>query len=243
MTQRPFFFLTAVAVTAFVLASCESEGDGSSYTLPDTPPNAEDDFAEASSGVATVIEVLDNDSDAEDDQLEVDDVTQPLNGAVEISGTSKRVEYTSEEGFSGVDTFTYTAIDDDGNTASATVTVDVSSPPTLVILSPADGEVLPEGPVLVTWEVAGCEVTGPNNNPDGCHLHRYVDREGYSDDDSGTGWYGRFDFELFDLPPGPHLLWLRLHRNDGSDGAWAPTVEQEIQICVETCEEPEGDED
>ncbi len=226
-----------VAATPLLILSC-GDGTGDDYELPDNPPEAQDDFAEASSGEMESIEVLDNDSDAEDDDLDVDSITQPNNGSTEISGTSKRVEYTSEDGFAGTDTFEYTAIDDNGNTATATVTVEVTAAPTLVILSPEDGETLPEGPVAVSWEVEGCEVTGPGNNPDGCHIHRYLDREGYSDDDSGTGWYGRVDFELLDLAPGPHLIWLRLHRNDGSDGAWNPEVGQEIGICIETCDDP-----
>jgi len=231
--------LFAVVINVlWLLPACGGEGDDD-YELPNSPPEARDDSAEAFSGELTSIEVLDNDSDDEDDDLDVESVTQAVNGVVEISGTSKRVEYTSEEGFAGTDTFEYTAIDDDGNTASATVTVEVTAAPTLVILSPEAGAILPEGPVVVSWEVEGCEVTGPGNNPDGCHIHRYVDREGYSDDDSGTGWYGRIDFELLDLAPGPHLLWLRIHRNDGSDGAWNPEVGQEIQICIETCDEPE----
>ena len=66
--------------------------------------------------------VLDNDSDVDGDALRVSAVTQPANGTARIN-TDNTVRYTPRKGFKGTDTFTYVVTDNNGGTASATVTV------------------------------------------------------------------------------------------------------------------------
>jgi len=68
------------------------------------------------------IDVLSNDTD-DGDSLSIGTIVQPTNGVATINGT--RVEYTPNENFNGVDSFTYTPNDGivDGNPVSVTVTV------------------------------------------------------------------------------------------------------------------------
>ena len=91
------------------------------------PPVAEDDSATTDEDTPVTINVLANDSDAdEDDDLTVSEVTQGANGSVAINEDETTVTYTPDPGFSGTDTFTYTASDGKGGTDTATVTVTVN---------------------------------------------------------------------------------------------------------------------
>ena len=87
-------------------------------------PVAQDDSA-ISNGSTVNINVLTNDSDADNDVLTLSNVSQPQNGTSSISGG--QVTYTPNNNFSGTDSFTYTIRDTNGNTATATVNVVVNS--------------------------------------------------------------------------------------------------------------------
>ncbi len=76
--------------------------------------------------------MLTNDSDPAGGTLSLTSLTQPSNGTASILGTS--IVYTPRNGFTGVDTFTYTMAGSEG-TATATVTVtvtNVNEPPVAV---------------------------------------------------------------------------------------------------------------
>jgi hypothetical protein len=88
------------------------------------PPVANDDERTTLSGVATTINVLANDSDADGDSLTVTGVTSPANGTATIN-PDNTVTYRSNCGFQGVDSFTYTISDGNGGTDTAQVTVRV----------------------------------------------------------------------------------------------------------------------
>ena len=91
-------------------------------------PVAVDDTATVVSDDAIDIVVTANDTDADGDDLGVAAVTQPANGqAVVISWNV--VRYTSQPGFTGDDSFTYTVTDGGLESAPATVTVTVMAPP------------------------------------------------------------------------------------------------------------------
>ncbi|TDN82410.1 gliding motility-associated-like protein, partial [Salegentibacter sp. 24] len=70
--------------------------------------------------------VLDNDSDPDNDALEVTTTTAPTNGSVVINqgGT---VTYTPNNNFNGTDSFSYTITDGNGGTDTAMVTVTVGA--------------------------------------------------------------------------------------------------------------------
>lgn len=87
-------------------------------------PLAQADFAETSAGTKIMIDVLANDSDADNDTLSLASVTQPVNGSVLIAaGTA--ISYEPDAGFEGEDSFSYQVTDGRGGLATATVTVTV----------------------------------------------------------------------------------------------------------------------
>ena len=88
------------------------------------PPRAADDFAVVTLNTETAIDVLVNDTDPNNDALTVAAVTQgSAGGAVSHDGVT--VTYDPPHNFVGLDTFTYTASDGEGGTATARVEVDV----------------------------------------------------------------------------------------------------------------------
>lgn len=86
-------------------------------------PVANNDSATTDADLAVVIDVLANDTDTEGDALSITAVSQGGNGAVVNNGGD--VTYTPDPGFSGSDSFSYTANDgtQDSNPATVTVTV------------------------------------------------------------------------------------------------------------------------
>jgi outer membrane protein OmpA-like peptidoglycan-associated protein len=100
------------------------------------PPTAVDDsYSVARDSVATVLEVLDNDTGSpdRDETLTVVSVTQPATGGT-VTLVDGVVSFTPAANFSGTVTFTYTISDGNGGTATATVTVRVggNNPPVAV---------------------------------------------------------------------------------------------------------------
>ncbi len=87
-------------------------------------PMAFDDTAIAiENGGIIYIDVLANDTDIDGDSLNIDGVTQGTNGAVILE--TGNVSYTPDTDFSGTDSFTYTIIDGNGGSDTATVNVTV----------------------------------------------------------------------------------------------------------------------
>ncbi|MDV7391544.1 Ig-like domain-containing protein, partial [Arthrospira platensis SPKY1] len=83
--------------------------------------DAFDDSASTTSAQPVVIDVLDNDA-FEGSPQSVSAVTQGTNGAVVINADGT-ITYTPEAGFTGTDSFTYTAITPGGVAETATVVV------------------------------------------------------------------------------------------------------------------------
>ncbi|MCK9487427.1 MAG: Ig-like domain-containing protein [Dehalococcoidia bacterium] len=113
-----------------------SDGNGGSDTATVTVTvhgafNVEDDSAEVIGTEPTLIDVLANDTAAPGFPLVIDSVTQGAHGSVSI--VDGAVLYIAAEGYSGPDEFTYTAVDEDENSGTATVYVtvisDVNTPP------------------------------------------------------------------------------------------------------------------
>jgi hypothetical protein len=93
---------------------------------PNQQPEAVDDSGTTDEDVAVVIDILTNDSDPDDDTIQLDSVTQGTNGSVFDNGDGT-VTYNPDPDTNGVDAFTYTISDGHGGTANATVTVTVAS--------------------------------------------------------------------------------------------------------------------
>ncbi|MDR0783111.1 MAG: choice-of-anchor L domain-containing protein, partial [Propionibacteriaceae bacterium] len=86
-------------------------------------PVAEDDYATTSSDQSVTIPVLDNDTG---NGLVLKEIaTQPANGTAVVQGD--QVVYTPKPGYVGTDSFTYTIENENGITATGTVTVQVTA--------------------------------------------------------------------------------------------------------------------
>jgi hypothetical protein len=90
------------------------------------PPDAVDDSATTDMGMSVTIDVLANDTDPDNDPLDVIAVTQGSNGFVSIN-PDDTVTYTPDAGYAGPDSFTYTISDGNGGEDTATVSITVSS--------------------------------------------------------------------------------------------------------------------
>ena len=86
-------------------------------------PVAANDTAKTPAGAAVTISVLSNDTDPDGDSLTVSSISsQPSNGTAAINSGSTTITYTPDSGYSGADSFSYTA-SDGSLTDTATVTV------------------------------------------------------------------------------------------------------------------------
>ncbi|GAB4517751.1 MAG: hypothetical protein OHK0046_24620 [Anaerolineae bacterium] len=96
--------------------------------------------------------LLTNDTDADDDVLTAAKASDPANGTVTVD-VSGAFTYIPNSGFSGVDTFTYTASDGVNTSPAATVTIVVTSNAggELNLISPAGTVSNTVGNPLFTW--------------------------------------------------------------------------------------------
>ncbi|MGK7934596.1 MAG: DUF1194 domain-containing protein [Xenococcaceae cyanobacterium] len=83
----------------------------------------------STNGGSVTVQVLENDVDPDGDSLSISSVSNAANGTVSISPDSQTVTYQPSSNFSGLDTFTYTAIDGNGGSGTATVSVYVGTEP------------------------------------------------------------------------------------------------------------------
>jgi len=88
------------------------------------PPVAQDDSESTDEDTRVIVDILDNDSDPDGDNLIIQSITQPNNGIAENNGSD--VTYIPDPDFHGMDTFTYTLSDGNGGTSIALVTVAVA---------------------------------------------------------------------------------------------------------------------
>ena len=137
------------------------DADGTTFTQTvtvDVTPLGRDDSATTKPGGTVVIDVLKNDETGT--SLTVTKVSKPGHGVATIrpDGT---IAYTPEPGYTGTDTFTYTACDADGQCVTKTVTVDVegeSAVPTTTTTTTTT-TMPPSAPPTSIW------ATGPANAP------------------------------------------------------------------------------
>ncbi|WP_144276300.1 CshA/CshB family fibrillar adhesin-related protein [Demequina sp. NBRC 110053] len=101
----------------------DDEGQQTTATVTVTvTPTASNDAESTPVNTPVDIDVTDNDAGT---GLEVVSATDPSNGEILDNGDGT-FTYTPDTGFSGVDTFTYTVEDDEGQQVTATVTVNVT---------------------------------------------------------------------------------------------------------------------
>jgi hypothetical protein len=95
---------------------------------PNAVPDAVDDEATTVEDTPVTVDVLANDTDADDDTLTVTSVSQPANGSATNNGDGT-VTYSPDPGFTGTDQFTYSISDGRGGSDTATVHVTVEEAP------------------------------------------------------------------------------------------------------------------
>ncbi len=88
-------------------------------------PLAFDDMAQGEEGIIIEIEVLVNDEGLGGGAISVELEASPENGTVEVVGNI--IRYTAAAGFVGEDNFTYTAMDIDGESSSAMVSISITA--------------------------------------------------------------------------------------------------------------------
>ncbi|MGI9495313.1 MAG: Ig-like domain-containing protein [Mariniblastus sp.] len=90
-----------------------------------SPPVAVNDTATVDEDSFVAVNVLQNDSDPDNDTLSVQSFTSPSNGSV--SASNGILTYTPDANFNGSDSFNYTINDGNGNTDTATVSITVDA--------------------------------------------------------------------------------------------------------------------
>jgi YD repeat-containing protein len=121
---------------SFTYTISDGHGGGAAATVSMTmnsPPAAVDDYAGAfntQTGVAATV-TLDprvNDTDPDGDHISIKSVGTPVNGGTAQKNGGSSVTYTAPyAGYVGTDSFTYTIKDGQGNTATATVHINVQN--------------------------------------------------------------------------------------------------------------------
>ena len=91
------------------------------------PVATDDSFNVNEDSGATILTVLGNDTDADNDTLAVTAVTQPAPGSGTVVNNGTHVTYTPPLNFNGTATFSYTVSDGNGGTDTAGVTVNVAA--------------------------------------------------------------------------------------------------------------------
>lgn len=97
-------------------------------------PTATPDTFVATTGLATPLDVLANDSDPDGDPLTISAFTQPVVnlvqvGTVSLGANGKSLSYVANPGSTGIHAFTYTITDGKGGIATANVAVTINTAP------------------------------------------------------------------------------------------------------------------
>ena len=96
-------------------------------------PTAIDDVFQGTEDVVAILDVLSNDSDPDQDHLEISAITSPANGVADVLSDGS-IRYTPNQDFFGADEFSYTVRDGNGGEDSALVRISMAAandPPTV----------------------------------------------------------------------------------------------------------------
>ncbi|MBV7409941.1 Ig-like domain-containing protein [Maritimibacter sp. DP1N21-5] len=94
---------------------------------PNSNPDAVDDTASTIAGTPVTFNVLANDTDPENDPLQITQlIGAPANGTLTAGANPGEFIYTPNAGFIGTESFSYTISDGNGGTDTASVTIDVT---------------------------------------------------------------------------------------------------------------------
>lgn len=130
-TFTPAANLNGTRTLSFSVSDGARSSSGT-VTVTVTPVNdapvAAADYVATDAGETLEIAVLSNDADLDGDALSIEDVSDPAHGSVAIEGG--KVIYTPQDGFTGIDSLTYTVADGAGATSTAAIQVGVDDFPT-----------------------------------------------------------------------------------------------------------------
>jgi hypothetical protein len=125
------------------------------------PPVATDDTATTAEDTATTIGVLANDTDPDADTLSITNVGAPAHGTAVLDPSGTAIDYTPATGYSGPDTFSYTASDGAGGSDTAVVSVTVTPVDDPPVAEPHSVSTTSPNPVTVQLR---------GTDPDTCEL-------------------------------------------------------------------------
>ena len=116
----------------FKVSDGASESKPTAFSIMVTPindpPLASDDNVEVQEDSPLIdINVLENDTDVDGDQLTILGATEGSHGSTVITSDNKRITYTPNRNFSGADSFTYNISDNAGGTDTATVYIKITT--------------------------------------------------------------------------------------------------------------------
>lgn len=150
-----------------------------------TPPDAVDDTATTDEDTPVDIPVLANDSDEDDDTLEIATFSQASNGGV-LFNADGTLRYKPDSGYSGPDSFSYTIHDRRGGTDSATVSITVNAinhlPDTLDDTGTTDEDIPVTIPVLANDSDQDGDTLSITSVSQGQHGTVSINNNGNADD-------------------------------------------------------------
>ncbi|MFJ4109633.1 cadherin-like domain-containing protein [Oerskovia enterophila] len=115
---------TGTPVSSASITLNEYSATGEDCPVEPALPRAVDDVVATTQDVPVTIDVLANDTDVESVTVTAGQ-TGPFHGAVVVNADNT-ITYTPEPGFFGIDSFTYTVTDAEGNSSTATVDVTIA---------------------------------------------------------------------------------------------------------------------
>jgi hypothetical protein len=121
-------------------ANTDTDGDGytnisefignsdpnDSNSVPDMTPVAQNDSVSIVQDTSIGIDVLDNDSRLLNSPISLSILSQPLNGAASVDSSQNLINYTPSAGYTGPDNLSYMITDSDGDSATASVNIQVN---------------------------------------------------------------------------------------------------------------------
>ena len=115
----------AARMTSTGISDSGRNGSQKTSVISPAAPDAIDDVADTLEDTPITVDVVSNDTDEDGDSLTIIEVGAADNGTLEI--INNEIRYTSNEHWSGTDSFTYTVYDGDGGYDTATATINVEA--------------------------------------------------------------------------------------------------------------------
>jgi len=153
------------------------EDPGTPVFLTNEAPVAGDDSAAIQEDDSADIDLLANDTDADEDVLTIASIGTAENGTVTDNGDGT-VTYTPNAHYNGSDSFTYTVTDNRGEAVEATVTVDIEAVDDLPVATDDSAETSEEAEIVI-------DIFANDFHPDGIDF--FVVQ--IADPDNGTAVY------------------------------------------------------